>query len=68
MANGRQQERFREHRSVKIDVHLVVKLPNPCGAVTRLLIEIEAEPHDIALGLCDLGIQEPELGNILCSN
>jgi len=45
----------------------VVKLFNPCGAGTWLLTELDPEDPDIAFGLCDLGMQCPELGSVRIS-
>ena len=42
----------------------VVKLFTPDGAATWLLGEIYPRHPDIAFGLCDLGLGEPELGNV----
>ena len=51
----------------EIDFKPVVKLFDPCGAGTWLLTEIDPEDHDIAFGLCDLGMGCPELGNVSLS-
>jgi len=42
----------------------VVKLFNPDGAATWLLTDIDPENHDLAFGLCDLGLGSPELGTV----
>lgn len=42
----------------------VVKLFTPDAAATWLLSEIDPEDHDIAFGLCDLGLGYPELGTV----
>lgn len=41
---------------------LLVKLFTPDAGATWLLSEIDPEDHDIAFGLCDLGLGFPELG------
>ena len=41
-----------------------VKLFTPMGACTWLLTELDPENPDIAFGLCDLGMQSPELGSV----
>ena len=47
----------------EIDFEPVVKLFNPVGAGTWLLTELEPN-EQIAFGLCDLGMQCPELGSV----
>ncbi|CAN7776885.1 DUF2958 domain-containing protein [Variovorax sp. LjRoot175] len=42
----------------------VLKLFTPDAGATWLLTEIEPEDHDIAFGLCDLGLGFPELGRV----
>jgi hypothetical protein len=51
----------------EIDFHPVLKLFNPWGAGTWLLTEIEPEDHDIAWGLCDRGMGEPEFETVSLS-
>lgn len=43
------------------EVQPVVKFFNPCGAATWLFTELDAD-GDTLYGLCDLGMQCPELG------
>lgn len=45
----------------------VVKLFMPDAGATWLLSEIDPEDHDIAFGLCDLGLGFPELGCVSLS-
>lgn len=45
----------------------VVKLFTPDGAATWLLSDIPPDDPDIAFGLCDLGLGEPELGYVSLS-
>ena len=42
----------------------VIKLFNPVGAGTWLLASVDPQYPDIAYGLCDLGMQSPELGTV----
>ena len=42
----------------------VVKLFTPDGAATWLLTDILPDDPDIAFGLCDLGMGEPECGSV----
>ncbi|MEE4209963.1 MAG: DUF2958 domain-containing protein [Parvularcula sp.] len=64
--NGREQDTVRGTEE-EIDFAPVVKLFNPCGAATWLLTELDPEDDDIAFGLCDLGMQCPELGSVRIS-
>jgi len=50
-----------------IDPLPVVKLFTPDGACTWLLSEIDPNDHDLAFGLCDLGMGCPELGYVSLS-
>lgn len=45
----------------------VVKLFTPDGAATWLLSDIYPGDTDFAFGLCDLGLGEPELGDVCLS-
>jgi hypothetical protein len=47
-----------------IDFKPVVKFFNPCGAATWLISEISPDNPDLMFGLCDLGMQCPELGDV----
>ena len=42
----------------------VVKLFNPVGAATWLIASVDPDYPDHAFGLCDLGMQCPELGSV----
>jgi hypothetical protein len=42
----------------------VVKLFTPDAGATWLLAELDPEDHDVAFGLCDLGLGFPELGYV----
>jgi len=50
-----------------LDPPPVVKLFTPDAAATWLLTELDPEDPDIAFGLCDLGLREPELGSVRLS-
>lgn len=63
IANGRRQAAVKGTPQ-ELDFYPVVKLFNPCGAATWLLTEIDPEDHDIAWGLCDLGMGHPEFGTV----
>lgn len=62
LENGR-----RSSSGEDIDPHPVVKLFTPDGAATWLLTELDPDNPDIAFGLCDLGMQFPELGCVSLS-
>ena len=66
IANGKAQDKVRGTED-EIDFKPVVKLFNPCGAGTWLLTELDSEDPDIAFGLCDLGMECPELGSVRIS-
>lgn len=55
------------HSGGTIDTVPVVKLFTPDANCTWLLAEIDPEDPDIAFGLCDLGMQCPELGSVRIS-
>jgi hypothetical protein len=50
-----------------IDPHPVVKLFTPDAGATCLLTELDPTEPDIAFGLCDLGLDCPELGYVRLS-
>lgn len=64
--NGRQQEPVRG-TSDEIDFAPVVKFFTPDAGATWLLTELDPDNPDIAFGLCDLGMQCPELGSVCLS-
>lgn len=47
-----------------VDHAPVVKLFTPWAGATWLLSELDPNNPDIAFGLCDLGVGEPELGYV----
>lgn len=59
LANGR-----RTAEGETIDPMPVVKLFTPDAGATWLLSELDPSDPDIAFGLCDLGLGEPELGYV----
>jgi len=63
VANGQKQEVVRGTPD-EIDFYPVVKLFTADANATWLLTEIDPENHDIAFGLCDLGMQCPEMGSV----
>ena len=64
--NGIRQEAVRGTED-EIDFMPVVKLFTPDAGATWLLSEIMDYDHDIAFGLCDLGVGCPELGLVSIS-
>jgi Protein of unknown function (DUF2958) len=49
------------------DFKPIVKLFCPWSGATWLLSELDPEDHDLAFGLCDLGMGFPELGRVRLS-
>jgi hypothetical protein len=64
--NGRRQAAVKG-TPAEIDFKPVVKLFDPFGAATWLLTEIDPSDTDVAFGLCDLGMQCPEIGSVSLS-
>jgi len=63
LANGRRQQPLKGTEG-ELDFMPVVKLFTPDGAATLLLTELDPDEPDIAFGLCDLGMGDPELGSV----
>ncbi|MES2387851.1 MAG: DUF2958 domain-containing protein [Bacteroidota bacterium] len=61
--NGIEQMKAQE-KDESIDFRPVVKLYTPDAQAVWLLTEILPKESDIAFGLCDLGLQSPELGYV----
>lgn len=61
--NGVAQDPVRGTKQ-EIDFEPVVRLFTPDANATWLLSEIDSDNHDIAFGLCDLGMGFPELGSV----
>lgn len=66
LKNGEAQRKARQENK-EIDFKPVVKLFTPDAQCTWLLSEIYPDDPDVAFGLCDLGMQCPELGDVWIS-
>jgi len=67
LANGRANaERIADDGNTH-DFWPVVKVFCPWGWATWLLTEVDPEEPDIAFGLCDLGMNSPEIGSVRIS-
>ena len=58
---------FGASKEVTIDHQPVLKLFTPWGACTWLITERDPDNPDILFGLCDLGMQSPEMGSVSLS-
>jgi len=70
LANGRAQRatiRDGSDDPQPTDPKPVVKIFTPDANATWLLSELDPEDDDLAFGLCDLGLGEPELGYVRIS-
>lgn len=69
LANGRAQRVALRSmpEPTPLDPRPVVKLFTPDANATWLLTELDPEDDDLAFGLCDLGLGEPELGYVRIS-
>ena len=65
--NGEVSAHYAEEDRLDLDFIPVVKLFTPDAACTWLKTEIDSDDHDIAFGLCDLGMGFPELGSVRIS-
>jgi hypothetical protein len=63
LANGRAQRAAIDNNQGTIDFKPVVKLFTPDAQCTWLLTELDPD-HELAFGLCDLGLGCPELGYV----
>ena len=63
LANGKAQRAAIDDDQGAIDFKPVVKLFTPDAQCTWLLTELDPD-HELAFGLCDLGMREPELGYV----
>ena len=63
LENGRAQLAAIDRQDQVIDFEPVVKLFTPYGNATWLLTELNPD-IDLAFGLCDLGLGQPELGYV----
>jgi hypothetical protein len=66
LANGIAQ-RAATDQGAALDFYPVVKLFAPDANATWLLSELDPDDSDLAFGLCDLGLGEPELGYVRLS-
>jgi hypothetical protein len=67
IANGRAQRIAIDNGTYALDFCPVVKLFTPDAQATWLLTELDPDDEDLAFGLCDLGLGEPELGYVRLS-
>jgi hypothetical protein len=67
LENGRAQRAAIDRQDQALDFEPVGKLFTPDGNATWLLTEIDNPDIDLAFGLCDLGLGEPELGYVSVS-
>ncbi len=67
LANGRANAAHVARDGNTEDLKPVVKLFAPWGAATWLLTELDPDDHDLAFGLCDLGLGCPEIGSVRIS-
>jgi hypothetical protein len=65
--NGQLRQLMQDAGHAEPDFLPVVKLFTPDGGCTWLLTEIDPDDHDLAFGLCDLGLGFPELGYVSIS-
>jgi hypothetical protein len=63
IANGKAQRAAIDNDQCAIDFKPVVKLFTPDAQCTWLITELDPD-HELAFGLCDLGMGEPELGYV----
>jgi hypothetical protein len=63
LENGRAQREATDRQDQALDFQPVVKLFTADGNATWLLTELNPD-IDLAFGLCDLGLGEPELGYV----
>jgi Protein of unknown function (DUF2958) len=63
LANGRAQRAAMDNGEDALDFKPVVKLFTPDSQCTWLLTELDPDAG-LAFGLCDLGMEEPELGYV----
>lgn len=67
LANGRWNQ-SRSMQGVKLDdFRPVVKCFTPWGSAAWLFTELDPHEPDIAFGLCDLGLGDPEIGKVRLS-
>ena len=64
LANGRAQRAAIDAGTDALDFNPVVKFFTPDAQATWLLTELTPDDPELAFGLCDLGLGEPELGYV----
>jgi hypothetical protein len=64
LENGRAQRAALDQKTGAIDFEPVVKIFSPDGNATWLLTELDPNGEHLAFGLCDLGLDESELGYV----
>jgi len=64
LCNGKRNAELTEQDRDTIDYFPVLKLFCPWGGATWLLTELDPEDPEIAFGLCDLGMDSPEIGRV----
>jgi hypothetical protein len=62
--NGALRQLMQDAGHAESDFLPVVKLFTPDAGCTWLLTELDPDDHDRAFGLCDLGMDFPELGYV----
>lgn len=67
LVNGAAQRSAIDNGFNALDFYPVVKLFTPDAHATWLLVELDPDDEDLAFGLCDLGLGEPELGYVRLS-
>lgn len=67
LENGHAQRAAIDGNREPLDFPPVVKLFTPDASATWLLTELDPDDPDLAFGLCDLGLGEPELGYVRIS-
>jgi hypothetical protein len=67
LTNGAAQRQAIDNSFNALDFHPVVKLFTPDANATWLLTELDPQDPDLAFGLCDCGLGEPELGYVRIS-
>ena len=65
--NGRINDGHRNDGTPERGFYPVVKLFTPDAGAVWLLTEVDPKDHDLAFGLCDLGLGFPELGSVSLS-
>ena len=67
LKNGKMQKENIRKGKPELDLKRVVKLFRLGGPCRWLLTELDPDDHDLAFGLCDLGLGSAELGHVRIS-